>query len=84
MLTAMVCGALIMVVEVLGSRVIGPFFGVSLFIWTSLIAVTMISLSLGYAIGGVLSDRKGTLEYLYGITLLAGLAFLAIGLPFLL
>lgn len=57
LLTALICGALIMVVEVLGSRVIGPFFGVSLFVWTSLIAVTLIALSLGYAVGGILSDR---------------------------
>lgn len=69
-----------MVVEVLGSRVIGPFFGVSLFIWTSLIAVTMIALSLGYAVGGVLADRHGTPEALYSIILIAGI--LVLGIPF--
>ena len=78
MLTAMVCGALVMVVEVLGSRVIGPFFGVSLFIWTSLISVTLISLSLGYAIGGYLADRRATAEFLFGIILLAGIAVIII------
>ncbi|WP_426415381.1 fused MFS/spermidine synthase [Aestuariirhabdus sp. LZHN29] len=76
--TAILCGALIMVVEVLGSRVIGPFFGVSLFIWTSLIAVTMISLALGYAVGGRLSDRYGEARYLFAIILLAGIAVLLI------
>jgi spermidine synthase len=81
MFTAMISGALIMVVEVLGSRVIGPFFGVSLFVWTSLIAVTLISLSLGYAIGGYIADKRGTAEYLFGIILLAGVAVLLI--PFL-
>ena len=34
-----------MVIEVLGSRVIGPFFGVSLFVWTSLISVALLSLA---------------------------------------
>lgn len=48
--TALPCGALVMVIEVLGSRVIGPFFGVSLFVWTSLITVTLISLAIGYAV----------------------------------
>lgn len=81
MFTAMISGALVMVIEVLGSRVIGPFFGVSLFVWTSLIAVTLISLSLGYAIGGHIADKRGTAEYLYGIILLAGVAVLLI--PFL-
>ena len=41
--TAMVCGALVMVIEILGSRVIGPFFGASLFVWTSLIMVTPVA-----------------------------------------
>ena len=81
MLTAIISGALVMVVEVLGSRVIGPFFGVSLFVWTSLIAVTLISLSLGYAIGGHVADKRGSAEYLFGIILLAGMAVLLI--PFL-
>ena len=50
-LTAMVCGALVMAVEVMGSRVISPFYGVSLFVWTSLITVTLVALALGYAAG---------------------------------
>lgn len=78
--TALICGALIMVLEVLGSRVIGPFFGVSLFVWTSLITVTLAALALGYAVGGLLADRRGTADYLYGIILLAGLAVLLIPL----
>ena len=77
--TAMVCGALIMVVEVLGSRVIGPFFGVSLFVWTSLITVTLVALAAGYAAGGIVSDRKHSPDYLYGIILAAG--FLVLMIP---
>jgi len=72
-LTAALCGALVMVIEVLGSRVIGPFFGVSLFVWTSLITVTMVALAAGYAIGGHWSDRKSSPDWLYGIILLSGL-----------
>jgi len=72
LLTAMVCGAMVMVIEVLGSRVIGPFFGVSLFVWTSLISVAMVALALGYALGGALSDRRGTASYLYLIIFCAG------------
>ena len=77
-LTAVTCGALVMVVEVLGSRVIGPFFGVSLFVWTSLITVTLIALAFGYAVGGVVSDRRDSPDYLYGIIFVAGLLILAI------
>lgn len=72
-LTAALCGALVMVIEVLGSRMIGPFFGVSLFVWTSLITVTLVALALGYSAGGWLADRKSSPDYLYAIILASGL-----------
>ncbi len=78
MVTAMVCGALVMVIEVLGSRVIGPLFGVSLFVWTSLITTTLLALALGYAAGGLLSDRRDSPDWLYAVILAAGLLVLAI------
>ena len=80
LLTAVLCGALVMVVEVMGSRVVGPFFGVSLFVWTSLITVTLLALAGGYALGGLLSDRFQQPVYLYGIILLAGLLTLLVPL----
>lgn len=70
--TTGLCGALVMVVEVLGSRVIGPFFGVSLFVWTALITVTLLSLAAGYAIGGQLADRHPSPDWLYGLIIAAG------------
>jgi spermidine synthase len=76
--TTALCGALVMVLEVLGSRVIGPFFGVSLFVWTSLITVTMVALAAGYAAGGHLSDRKSSPDWLYGIILLSGVLVILI------
>lgn len=79
-ITALLCGALIMVVEVLGSRVLGPFYGVSLFVWTSLITVTLVALAAGYAAGGVLSDKRSSPDYLYGIILGAGFLVLLIPL----
>jgi spermidine synthase len=80
LLTAAVCGAIVMVVEVLGSRVIGPFFGVSLFVWTSLITVALVALALGYALGGRMADRNNTPQLLYTIVLAAGLCILSIPL----
>lgn len=78
LLTAVLCGALIMVVEVMGSRVIGPFFGVSLFVWTSLITVTLLALAVGYAVGGVISDRFEQAAALFGIILAAGVLTLLV------
>jgi len=78
LLTAVLCGALIMVIEVMGSRVIGPFFGVGLFVWTSLITVTLLALAGGYALGGLFSDRFQKPAYLFGIILIAGVLTLLV------
>ena len=65
LVTALISGAMVMVLEVLGSRVIGPFFGASLFVWTSLISITLLALALGYAVGGWLIDRRESATLLY-------------------
>ena len=78
LVTALVCGAAVMVIEVLGSRVVGPFFGVSLFVWTSLICVTLIALALGYWIGGILADRRGHPAELFLMIAASGLFVLLI------
>lgn len=71
-ITALITGAAVMLIEVLGSRLIGPVFGVSLFVWTSLIAVTLIALAAGYMCGGWMSDRKPSPDYMYAAVLIAG------------
>jgi spermidine synthase len=78
--TAMISGAMVMVLEVIGSRVIGPYFGASLFVWTSLISVTLLALALGYAVGGWLIDRHQSATVLYLTLLLAGCITLLIPL----
>ncbi len=81
LLTALVCGATVMVVEVLGSRVIGPFFGASLYVWTSLITVTLVALAAGYWGGGVLADRsKNSVDWLYALIGMAGVFILLVPL----
>lgn len=77
-LTVTLSGALVMVIEVMGSRVIGPFFGVSLFVWTALITVTLVSLAMGYAFGGILADRRPTPDVLYMLLFVAGVLALLV------
>ncbi len=55
--TVFMTGAAVMVIELLGTRLIAPFYGASLYVWTSLISVTLIALALGYYIGGIWADR---------------------------
>ncbi len=54
--TVFITGASVMVIELLGTRFIAPFYGTSLYVWASLISVTMIALALGYFIGGKWAD----------------------------
>ncbi|MHB8483827.1 MAG: fused MFS/spermidine synthase [Nitrospiria bacterium] len=79
LMTVFICGMIVLVLEVLGSRILGPYFGISLFIWTSLITITLISLSLGYWIGGIISDRYQTEDLFYFLILGAG--FLVMFIP---
>jgi spermidine synthase len=45
-------GAAILALELLASRVMTPYFGVSLYIWTGILSITLIALALGYWAGG--------------------------------
>lgn len=76
-LTAAVTGAAIMVVEILGAKMLSPFVGLSHFVWTAQIAVTLIALACGYYVGGRLADRSQKLPRLYGAILIAA-AYLAL------
>lgn len=67
-----VSGAAVLAVELLGTRVLGPFYGVSLFLWSALITVTLLALSVGYAIGGRWADRGPKLERLCVVLIAAG------------
>jgi len=73
-------GMCIMAIELCASRLMAPFFGTSSFVWTNIIGVIMIALSVGYVIGGKLADRKPKLDFLLKLLLAAG-AFLLL-LPF--
>lgn len=59
-----ICGAVVMIFELVGSRVLGPYFGTSIFVWTSLIGIILGSLSLGYYLGGKVADKTPSLNNL--------------------
>lgn len=55
---AFINGFAIMAIELLGGRVLSPYFGTSVYVWGSIITIFMLSLSLGYLWGGRLSSRN--------------------------
>jgi predicted membrane-bound spermidine synthase len=74
------CGAALMIIELTGSRILAPFLGTSLVVWTSLIGIILASLSLGAWWGGLLADRHPHTRLLGRIVLLSAWATAAIGL----
>jgi len=65
-------------VELLGGRILAPYFGSSVHIWGSIITVFMLSLSIGYLYGGKLSTKNANL-FRYGlIFIVAGILVLPI------
>jgi spermidine synthase len=68
-----------MALELLGSRLLAPVFGNSIFVWGSLIGVGLAALSAGYYLGGKLADLKPDFRTLSLLIFVAGLWI--IGLP---
>ena len=67
---AAVCGWLIMQLEILGGRMLTPYFGSNIYVtWGSVIGVFLLSLSGGYMLGGWLS-RTGVSKFALGVNLL--------------
>jgi len=52
-----ISGALVMVFEIIGARILAPYIGTSFYVWTALIGFVLASLSLGYYLGGKWIDR---------------------------
>ncbi len=71
-ITVFISGALVMVYEIIGSRILSPFIGTSTYIWTSLIGVILAALSLGYWLGGRIADRTPDIKILAFAVFLAG------------
>jgi spermidine synthase len=65
------CGAVVMVLEMVGSRILAPYLGTSIVVWTSLIGIILGCLSLGYWWGGKLADERPSWRILSHIILLA-------------
>lgn len=61
-----------MILEIVGTRLLAPYFGTSLPIWTTIISIVLASLSLGYYYGGKLADKGATYQKLAFLLFAAG------------
>lgn len=73
---AFASGAMVMIFEIIGARILAPAIGTSFYVWTALIGFVLASLSLGYYLGGYWIDKY---NYKSGI----GFALLAAALSLL-
>lgn len=71
-LLVFVSGAVLMGLEMAGSRILASHFGSSIYVWGSIIGVFLAALSAGYFAGGLAADRKPSFFLLNVLVLLAG------------
>jgi len=71
-LLVFVSGAVLMGLEMAGSRILASHFGSSIYVWGSIISVFLAALSGGYFAGGLVADRKPSFFLLNVLVLLAG------------
>ena len=71
-----VAGALVMVIELVGARIVAPYLGTSMYVWTALIGVILAALSIGNYYGGRLADDHPSDEKLMKIVTIAVCALL--------
>ena len=70
-LVAFFVGAASLGAEIAAARLLAPYFGASTIIWANTIATVLVALSVGYAVGGRLADRRADMRGLCAIVLCA-------------
>jgi spermidine synthase len=79
-ITVFTSGFVLMVFEIIGSRILAPFLGSSSIVWTSIIGVILGFMSLGYWYGGKMADKQHSLKALSLVILGAALSIWAMNL----
>lgn len=74
-------GASVMAAEICGAKLLAPFFGSSLYVWSAVMAITLGGLAGGYFLGGKLSKRENKEQTLL-LVLIAAVCCLCF-MPFL-
>ena len=74
------CGWVLMGLEIVGGRMLAPYFGSGIWVWGSVISVFLAALSVGYLLGGLTSQRFPYGEGLAAVIFVAALALLPVAL----
>lgn len=77
-ISVFITGAAVLVIEILGTRILAPFFGSTIFVWSSLLATTMGVLALAYFLGGKIIDRWPKTKVFYSFILFGGFSLMLV------
>ncbi len=78
LITVFLMGLAILIIEILGARVISPYYGSSVYAWSALITVTLASLAVGYFVGGIFADAHPKTKFYFGEVIVSGFLVLLI------
>lgn len=76
LLLSFIEGAAVMAAELCGAKLLAPIFGSSLYVWASVLAITLAALAAGYFFGGVITEKKQQQRSLFLILIVASVFLL--------
>ena len=62
-----------MAIELIGAKIIAPYYGNSLYVWTAVLATTLGGLAIGYFSGGLISGKWNKMKTIYFILFISAL-----------
>lgn len=78
--TVTLTGMAVLIIEITATRMLTPFFGNSIFTFSSVISTILAALGLGYYFGGRIADRKPSDVLFYGLITISGFSVLLLQL----
>lgn len=73
LLIAFIEGAVVMAAELIGAKMLAPFFGTTIYAWAAVLAITLLALATGYYTGGYFTTKHPPLKILRIILILSGM-----------
>ena len=69
-----------MAVELMGAKLVAPFYGNSLYVWTAVLTIAVLGLTLGYYAGGLLAKKGASETTLFVVLQISAVLVLALPL----
>lgn len=82
-ITVFITGGAVLILEVLATRMLSPYYGNTIYSVSSIITVVLLALALGYFFGGRIADKHPSHKWFYGIIFLGGCAVVFVGVLYM-